>query len=324
MTGEPAMQAIAEWSITNLWDEPIKIVRAFEKRSKTESRPLVEDPENRCWGRIPILAGEQTELNVDFFVCPIPSGVKEGADYKCTILLIDHLGNRYRERVTLRGRPKRKEEKPDAGEPVHSIADPVEKHVVSVLKDELTRYRDCGRPVGGLGSVQTTHQGRVSRGVGTDSRTPNVPTVQSIAEDAQPMSVSSDNAAGLLKYLEKLDDEERARFVEALSRRLSRASEYAPIGYFVLLVLFRAGELQRALDTAKEHLQKDDAFGFSDFLRLLDGMLRFEHPSFSDDDLDDIEAFVKDIEEHAFRIEERVAAVRAYRVRRDASDGPAD
>ena len=31
---------------------------------------------------------------------------------------------------------------------------PLVKQIVAILKDEVNRYKECGRPVGGLGSVQ--------------------------------------------------------------------------------------------------------------------------------------------------------------------------
>lgn len=313
------MQTKAEWSVTNLTDGSIKVVRAFEKKTKTEAHVCVEDRRSNYWGSYPIPPGEETDLSVDFFVCPVPRGVEDGVDHTFKIELIDMLGNRYKERVKLRGRKKVKPKKPDPGEAVHALKDPVEKQVVAVLKDEVTRYRDCGRRVGGLGSVQATRGGRTFRGVGTDSRSPDQPMNQSIFEDAEPGKVSSDNAAGLVKFYEQLDEEEKSKMVAAIASRMSRDSEYAPIGYFGLLVLFRIGHLHTALKTAGAQLQGDDAYGFSDFLRLIDGMLRFEHPSFTEEDLDEIEGFVRGIEDHSFRILERVAAVRAFRVRVGAS-----
>jgi hypothetical protein len=57
----------------------------------------------------------------------------------------------------------------------------------------------------------------------------------------------------------------------------------------------------------------DGEFGFNDLLRLLDGLLRFEHPKFTPDLLDEVERFIEGIHEHTFRIRERIAAIRAFR-----------
>lgn len=79
-------------------------------------------------------------------------------------------------------------------------------------------------------------------------------------------------------------------------------------------MLFRIGRLPDALQTAKRDLQGDGALGFSDLLRLLDGLLRFEHPAFTPDLLDEVERFVEGIQEHTFNIRERIAAIRAFRL----------
>ena len=53
---------------------------------------------------------------------------------------------------------------------------------------------------------------------------------------------------------------------------------------------------------------------FSDFLRLLDGLLRVEHASLPSEMLDEVERFLDDLNEHTFRIAERVVAIRALRI----------
>lgn len=100
--------------------------------------------------------------------------------------------------------------------------------------------------------------------------------------------------------------------MESLLKRLSREAAYAPVGYFILLVLYRIGYLNKALETAKKELQADSAYGFSDFLRLLDGLLKYEYTEFSTEMLNDIEQFLKGIKEHTFGISERLLAVRAF------------
>ena len=65
---------------------------------------------------------------------------------------------------------------------------------------------------------------------------------------------------------------------------------------------------------AKRDLQNDSDHGFSDFLIMLDGLLRFDHPSFTEKDLDEIERFLEGLEEYTFRIPERLVAIRAARL----------
>jgi hypothetical protein len=60
-------------------------------------------------------------------------------------------------------------------------------------------------------------------------------------------------------------------------------------------------------------LQGDDGCGFSEFMLLLDGLIRFEHRRFSDMMLDDVEAFIADLDDYAYGIPERLAEVRRRR-----------
>jgi hypothetical protein len=152
-------------------------------------------------------------------------------------------------------------------------------------------------------------------GVGTEWREADSPRNQAILPDGEVASIVSDNGDTLLKvYRDLPDDEARERYVAALLSRLSRESEYAPVAYLILLTLFRVRRLPDALITAKRELMNDRAYGFSDFVRLLDGLLRTDHKSFEPKWLDEIERFLEGIDEHTFHIGERVAAIRAYRL----------
>jgi hypothetical protein len=133
--------------------------------------------------------------------------------------------------------------------------------------------------------------------------------------NAQQIMIESDNAAALLNLYGSLQTkEEQTRFVAALLKRLSKTTEYAPIGYFIFYVLFSIGHLSDALDTARKDLQGDAAYGFSDLVRLLDALLRFKHPEFDAKALDDVERFTEGLTEDTFRIAERLAAIRAVRL----------
>ncbi|PLX60311.1 hypothetical protein [Sedimenticola selenatireducens] len=109
-------------------------------------------------------------------------------------------------------------------------------------------------------------------------------------------------------------DDEKKRYFDALFQRLDKNTEYAPVGYLILFVLFSLGKLDAALDVAVKNLQGDMAYGFSDFLRLLDALLRFRHSSFTPENLDSIERSLASVKEQTFRIGERLAAIRAYRL----------
>jgi len=199
---------------------------------------------------------------------------------------------------------------------VSDITNSVEREIVAVLQAEINRYKDCGRKVGGLGSIQTTYQGRSYCGVGSDWRKADSPNLQAIVPDPENAKIESDNGSTLIRFYDSLKKQQQNDFVECLLKRLSRETPYTSVGYFILFVLYRIGHLNKALETAKKELQGDSGYGFSDFLQLLDSLLKYEYPKFSTEILDDIEHFLKGIKEHTFRISERLLAVRTNLLRK--------
>ncbi len=49
-------------------------------------------------------------------------------------------------------------------------------------------------------------------------------------------------------------------------------------------------------------------------LMLLDGLLRYRHPDFTNEVLDDVERFLDGLNEHPFQIPEKLAAIRTSRL----------
>jgi hypothetical protein len=68
---------------------------------------------------------------------------------------------------------------------------------------------------------------------------------------------------------------------------------------------------------AEQLLENHQRHGYSDALGVINGLLRYEHQSFTENDLDDIEEFVTNIDEHSFQIEEKINSVRSYRLTRN-------
>lgn len=312
------MQVVGRWHVTNITGDNVRLLGARILKPKTEGHVLTRHPHENIFGSYPILPGETTEVDSDFWV--IPPMRKEGEDLKVSVVLIDQYGNEHKiKNVVFTGpKPKEPNKEETPSEPIHSITDPIEKEIAAVLKAETNRYKECGRRVGGLGSIQTTIQGKSYKGVGTEWREADSPRNQTITEDESTIQISSDNAQALLNLHQKLKtDEEKGRYFDALFKRLDKNTEYAPVGYLILFVYFSHGKLDTALAGAVKNLQGDKAYGFSDFLRLLDALLKFRHSSFSSEDLDSIERSLTSVNEHAFRIEERLAAIRAYRLSHD-------
>jgi hypothetical protein len=313
----PAMQVVGDWRVTNIARLPVHLLHARLVKPATTGSVMVTEPDRRVVSTDPIPPGATTWASVLFWVQPPVRRV--GENFTATVVIVDQFGNEHRlKKVVFKGpRPTEPEQAQPPREPIHAVTDPVERDIVAVLKDEVNRYEQYGRRDGGLGSIQTRHRGAASVGVGTEWRRARSPERQSIIPEDENPSVESDNANALLNLYQRLQtDEERARFGNALLARLARHTEYAPVGYLILLVFLRIGRLSDALDAAGRNLRNDGAHGFSDFLRLLDALLRFCHASFTSEQLDDVERFAEGVNDHTFNIEERIAAIRAYRLAR--------
>jgi hypothetical protein len=200
-------------------------------------------------------------------------------------------------------------------EMVSSISNPVEREVATVLQAELSRYEKCGRRVGGLGSVHLVVDGREMVGVGTDGWNPNSPKNQSISDNPDGCDVRSDNLEALMAFYERLSANEKEQFVSALMARLD-GKAYLPVSYFIVLVLLKIERLKDALEKAKLTLPQGEisVFGLSNVLMLLNGLLRYRHPDFTSEMLDEVERFLDGLNEHSFQIPEKLAAIRTARL----------
>lgn len=314
MYKKPAMYVVCDWHITNISQGDVLICEVNIKRPRITGHIMVRHPGRDIYGQYHIPPGTTTAGTVDFWIQPPKK--KEDEPFVGSLEFIDQFGNIHlARRVKFNPRPKKeeKEETPPI-EAISEIKAPVEKKVVGVLQAELNRYKICGRKVGGLGSIETTYRDRSFKGVGASHGISESSEQQFVATDPENAVIESDNARILTDFFLTLENEQKDEFVNALRSRLSKDKPYSDIGYFILLVLFGVGHLSVALETAKRDLQGDATHGFSNLLMLLSGLLRFEHRSFSDEMLDDVERFLKSITEHTFRAEERLAAVRALKL----------
>ncbi len=311
-SGNPAMQLVCDWYITNITDQEVKICGARIRKPNVNGFMVVRHCNGNIYGDYDILPHDTTEGRADFWIQPPIK--KVGEPVTLDLEFIDQYGNVHLvKKVKFRApQPPQKVVEPPM-ESITSIADPVEKEVVTVLQDEIYRYKGCGRRSGGLGSVVLNYNGRITTGVGSDGRKSDSPEQQSIIRDPQNAKIESDNGAILIGYYQTLGVVEKCRLIDIMVQRISRNTVYAPIGYFFLYVGVRIGAIKDILNRAKVMLKGDNAYGFSDLLRLLDGMLRYEYPSFKPETLDSIEQFIDGLgDEHTFSIPERIHAIRAY------------
>lgn len=322
LRGMPITHLVCSLYVSNVSNVNVFVCRAMLRKRKVEGSVFVRRSDRDIYGSYPIPPGHTTEMSIDFVVPLIIC--KKNKPYNSSVDVIDQFENKHRvHNIKFLPIPETKEEPPRPPlEIISEIQDPIEKSTVAVLQAELDRYRNCGRRVGGLGSIVTTYKGQTFHGMGTEWRKPDSPELQSVVPDPDNAKIESDNASILIKLHSSLSVDQKNIFTDTLLKRLSRETAYASIGYFVLFVLFCTGNLSKALTAAKEKLQNDETYGFSDLLILLNGMLRYEYPKFTVEMLDDIERFIKNINEHTFNIQEKINVIRTIFLKEDLNKKP--
>jgi hypothetical protein len=120
-----------------------------------------------------------------------------------------------------------------------------------------------------------------------------------------------------MAYYARLSEVERTQLETALLNRLGEGRGYLRVSYFIVCALWKTGNLPGALKMARAKLPEGEmkAFGLSNTLMLLNGLLRYRYPDFPNEMLDEIERFLNGMNEHSFQIPEKIAAIRAMRLR---------
>lgn len=320
-----ATQLVVRGLIKNLTDTPLgfveprlikpkmrgEVIRASVMTSGTHGYSSTLDSGRR------VPPNGLVAASIDFSIRGAPA-CDSGSDLPTVIGLIDDEGTERRVRGVLKGiRPTRVGEPQTPLEQAFSIADPVEKEIVSVLQAEIGRYDKHGRERGAFGSLHILFAGKIISGFGQDSWNPNSPENQSVTATPGQAEIRSDNLGALLNLFARLTTEDdKSNFANALLGRLNKDSGYLRISYFIVCALWKSGRLEEALQQART-LPKNDrtARGLSNVLLMLNGFLRYRHPDFTPEMLDQIEGFVHDLgDEHTFQILEKVAAIRAIRL----------
>jgi hypothetical protein len=314
--GVASTQLVFDGHVTNISERTSRVLRVEIPKPPTQAT-MTSLSDNHDARRPQFLnPHECSQIRVMFFVRGVLAEQKE--PWKTSLIFIDQYGNRQRlENCVFRpiwvANPAASKE---PHELIYQIADPIEKQVASILKAELGRYEICGRPVGGLGSVHIVYRGRQITGVGNDSWTPNSPLNQVLVADPEAAILKSDNLDALRTLYESLHlDEEKIHFVDALLNRLNERKGYLAVAYLIVAALWTVGDLQKALRHAKQRLPENEnrVYGLGNVLMLLNGLLKYRYPDFTNEMLDDIERFTHDIKEHSFRIPEKIAAIRTSR-----------
>ncbi len=187
---------------------------------------------------------------------------------------------------------------------------------MSVLKAELSRYGVCGRSRGGLGSIYIVYKGHPLTGVGIDAWKVS-PLNQTIVSDPENAALMSDNLDALVGFYRRLGSEgEKECFVNALLGRLAPDRGYLAVSYFIVALLWSVGLLHEALRKVKRDLPESETrvFGLSNVLMLLNGLLKYRYPDFTEQMLDEIERMTHGLNENLFLIPDKIAAIRASRL----------
>jgi len=333
---KPAMQIVSYWYITNTTDRPVNILNAYIKRPFTQGHVLTKDIRSDYHGSYPIPPHATTDLHANFWITPLVC--KEGENLKVDIVFVDQYGQKRTVKNVVFPSDKRKGPIPIKleTEAVYKLEHDIEKKVASVLKDEISRYKKYGRSSGELGSVYATHQGRKIKSIYQDGWTSSKSGErQEIVNDPENSGVYSENGDSLVEYYKAIEEEtDKALFINSLLSRIDREKEYYCVSYLIIYVLFRIGRLADGLDAVKSRfppkptwldllfrrkpteklLENHQRHGYSDALGMINGLLRYEHQTFTENDLDIVEEFVTNIDEYSFQIEEKINSVRSYRL----------
>lgn len=336
---KPTMQVVSYWYITNPTEYSVNILNVYIDNPRIFGHVLTKDVNSQYHGSYPVPPHATTDLHADFWIHPPIR--KEGRKLKLDISFIDQFGQRRKIKNVMFESDKKKRPIPKSlqAEAIYQIEHGIEKKVAAVLKDEINRYKKYGRKSGELGSTYAIHNGRKIKSIYQDGWSSSKSGErQEIVTDPENSHVYSENGDILTScYNEIINSAEKELFINSLLSRLNREKEYYCVSYIIVYVLFRIGRLNDGLVAAKfglqnkqhkqsffdkilkrklknELLEPHQRYGFSDALGMINGLLRYEHQSFTDIELDLLEEFIFNVKEHTFCIEEKINSIRSFRL----------
>src|SRR5262249_24410051 len=103
-----------------------------------------------------------------------------------------------------------------------------------------------------------------------------------------------------------------------LLERLDERKGYLSVSYFIVCALWKTGAdaFTAALRKARQALPTGETrvFGLSNVIFLINGLLKYRYPDFTNAMLDDIERLTHGLGEPPFMIPAKLAAIRASRL----------
>ncbi len=142
----------------------------------------------------------------------------------------------------------------------------------AILNEEKRHYAACGRPTGGLGSLNVGLQSEPNYGW---TEVGKVPQLLWGKDDGK--NISSPNLERLLRIYEPLSDTDKENLKQYLLSQLRKESPFAEVAYFIFLALHRMGRTIDALKTARTFLSGDKVVGYSNLLGTLSAVISHEH-----------------------------------------------
>jgi len=314
MNDRPAMQVMADFAVTNISDQDVRVMGTTLLTSRTAGDVSTEEIDtgysSHGW---PIPPGATTWVRESFWVPRLLCDVNK--DLRSAVTLTDQFGNKHTvKRVWFRSDAARRPPPKPTEEKLSSITDPLERSVASVLRAEKKRFLP-GRDAGQFGTVLLHIAGQKDGCFTREWHYANAPRPITIYTGPDEPVISSENADALLRLHSGSDLDGRSKIERALLMRLVRDTECEYVGYFIILVLYRLGRLKDGLQAAKQGLRGGKFRGFQNVLLLLDEMLRYEHRKFDSTMLDWLEAYVEEMDEHSFRIKDRICDIRTLRMK---------
>ena len=120
----------------------------------------------------------------------------------------------------------------------------------------------------------------------------------------------------LALYARLSSESDRERFVAILLDRIDEHKGSLSVSYFIVCTLWKLGHLHDALIKVKTSLPQGEikVFGLSNVLMMINGLLRYRHPDFTAEMLDEIEGLIHEMSEHTFMIADKISAIRTLRL----------
>ncbi|MER8519692.1 hypothetical protein NKI48_08045 [Mesorhizobium sp. M0644] len=311
----------------------LSVVRRIEiDRPRVKGDLIVDGP--RAHDGEPVIPPKATvPISTHFMVPTRKHHLKATKRYDFTF--VDHNGHRTRKRG-IDYKPERQRVKTTKlnSEAIAEIADQDEKALASLLKEEIGRYARHGRQHGGLGTISAVKGNAKIKSIYQDWwASDRASERQDIVVESGPKIVSEIGDA-IVEYASKLPEDRLAKFPSLLLDRLDRDREYYGVSYLIVYALWRLNRLEDALQTVYERyefkpalvdnifrrsyvnrvLERNQQYGYSDVLGLLNGMLRYEHLHLVERELEKIEWLAMNTSEHPFQIAQKITSIRALRI----------